>query len=85
MIQDQVQLVLDELPDSQQHRLPLINHLVEELERDAAWVDLYGITGELVVPESSTGDEQLRVLLTRVKKVGVDGCVYLPALLTTYS
>lgn len=85
MIQDQVQLVLDEVPDSQQHRLPLINHLVEELERDAAWVDLYGITGELVVPESSTGDEQLRELLTRVKKVGVDGCVYLPALLTTYS
>lgn len=85
MIQDQVQLVLDEIPDSQQHRLPLINHLVEELERDAAWVDLYGITGELVVPESSTGDEQLRELLTRVKKVGVDGCVYLPALLTTYS
>ena len=85
MIQDQVQLVLDEIPDSQQHRLPLINHLVEELERDAAWVDLYGITGELVVPESSTGEEQLRELLTRVKKVGVDGCVYLPALLTTYS
>lgn len=85
MIQDQVQLVLDEIPDSQQHRLPLINHLVEELERDAAWVDLYGITGELVVPESSTGDEQLRELLTRVKKVGVDGCIYLPALLTTYS
>lgn len=77
MIQDQVQLVLDETPDSQQHRLPLINHLVEELERDAGWVDLYGITGELVVPESSTGDEQLRELLTRVKKVGVDGCVYL--------
>lgn len=68
VIQDQVQLVLDEIPDSQQHRLPLINHLVEELERDAAWVDLYGITGELVAPESSTGDEQLRELLTRVKK-----------------
>lgn len=30
---------------------PLVNHLVEALGNDASWVELYGVTGELVVPE----------------------------------
>jgi hypothetical protein len=30
---------------------PLVNHLVEALGSDASWVELYGVTGELIVPE----------------------------------
>jgi hypothetical protein len=32
------------------HRDVLINAFVQALEKDASWVEMYGITGELIVP-----------------------------------
>ncbi|KAF5358539.1 hypothetical protein D9756_001945 [Leucocoprinus leucothites] len=44
---------------------PLVNHLIEALGADASWVELYGVTGELVIPEipqDSDFGEKLRVV-----------------------
>ncbi|KAG6898254.1 hypothetical protein C0992_002268, partial [Termitomyces sp. T32_za158] len=53
-----------------QHRTALITQLVEALERDAGWVDLYGITGELRVPETpkDKANEETAELLTKAKE-----------------
>lgn len=66
-----VLLILEDSPLSQRHRISLVNKLINVLERDAAWVDLYGITGELVVPEIQDNDPQLKATLDRVRKVSM--------------
>ncbi|KAF8638821.1 hypothetical protein AX17_001879 [Amanita inopinata Kibby_2008] len=49
----------------QRDRPTLIKQLIEALERDASWVRLYELTGELVVPNS--GDEQSMALLESIR------------------
>lgn len=46
----------------------LVNKLINALESDAAWVDMYGITGELIVPETPPDGEGDADLLEDVKK-----------------
>lgn len=45
-------------------RVVLVNRLVEALEQDSTWVEMYGISGELDVPqvfgELGEADEPLR-------------------------
>jgi trafficking protein particle complex subunit 10 len=48
----------------------LVSEIVEVLEKNADWVDLYGATGELIVPNLD-GDNQseLHEAFSKVKKV----------------
>ena len=45
-----------------------MNKLIEALETSAAWVDLFGVTGELVVP-GETEENELKEPLELVKEV----------------
>lgn len=56
--------------DTPYESVVLVNKLINALESDAAWVDMYGITGELVVPETPPDGEDDADLLEDVKKVG---------------
>jgi hypothetical protein len=60
---------LDESPSTPENRIILIGKLIDALESDAAWVELYGITGELVVPGADEETGEIRELLTMTKKV----------------
>jgi len=42
------------------------------LESEAGWVEMYGITGELVVPEILNQDSEVDSLLKDARKVSVD-------------
>ncbi|KXN82613.1 Trafficking protein particle complex subunit 10 [Leucoagaricus sp. SymC.cos] len=46
---------------------PLVSHLIEALGADTSWVELYGVTGELAVPEMPN-DSDLGSKLTVVKE-----------------
>lgn len=48
-------------------RVTVVKKLVEALEGDASWVELYELTGAVFVP--SFHDEQSKTLLASVKKV----------------
>lgn len=52
-----------------QHRHVLHRILIESLEKDASWVELYGITGELHVPNIQEEEGELKEALHRVKEV----------------
>lgn len=47
----------------------LVEVFVQALENDASWVDLYGITGELVVPDIPCQHEHLQDAFKRAKEV----------------
>ena len=47
----------------------LMSKFVQALEGDASWVDLYGITGELVVPKLSHPDTELTEAFERTAEV----------------
>ncbi|CDO72874.1 hypothetical protein BN946_scf185002.g59 [Trametes cinnabarina] len=50
-------------------RQDLIDVLVKALETDASWVELYGVTGELVVPGVKIADDDLGAGLRRALEV----------------
>ncbi|OBZ75937.1 Trafficking protein particle complex subunit 10 [Grifola frondosa] len=60
--------VLEEYPVLEPHRNALVDKLVQALERDANWVELYDVTGELVVPGANE-DGELGEALSKVKQV----------------
>ena len=72
----EVEAVLDQavdeaLNDFPQHRLDrsrLTAQMMQALESDASWVELYGITGELKVP-ALKDDGAPKEVLTRVREV----------------
>ena len=47
----------------------LVGKLVQALESDASWVELYGITGELIVPKISDVEDELNEPLLRATEV----------------
>lgn len=47
----------------------LVDALVQSLERDASWVQLYGVTGQLVVPPITLSSDHLTEALRRAKAV----------------
>ncbi|KAF8162886.1 trafficking protein particle complex subunit 10 [Crassisporium funariophilum] len=71
VIEDQVRAVLEESP-SPQHRLILVGKLVDALESDAAWVDMYNITGELIVPDIDKEEGEISELLRKARKLMAD-------------
>jgi hypothetical protein len=69
MLGEAVDEALDEFPQHGPDRNPMIAHLIQALERDSNWVELYGITGELKVPASDDGATPKEVL-ARIREVG---------------
>ncbi|KAF8212360.1 trafficking protein particle complex subunit 10 [Mycena galopus ATCC 62051] len=51
LIENSVEQVLSSSAALLAERVDLVNRLVEALEQDSAWVDMYGMSGELDVPE----------------------------------
>lgn len=68
LIEETVDSVVTSSPTWRPHREPIVNKLIEALETSAAWVDLFGVTGELVVP-GETEDDELQEPLDLVKEV----------------
>lgn len=50
LVERKVNHVLEE-DESNSLYAPLVNHIIEALGNDASWVELYGVTGELLIPE----------------------------------
>lgn len=69
VIERQVQAVLEESPSTLENRIILVDKLIDALENDASWVELYGITGELVVPDAHDENDEIQELLLRATKV----------------
>lgn len=59
---------LDEFPQHGADRSRMIAHIIQALESDANWVELYSITGELKVP-AFDDDATLKEVLTRIREV----------------
>ena len=47
----------------------LTDKLVEALSKSADWIELYGVTGELVVPENLSEDAELAAAFAQLKEV----------------
>ena len=61
-IEDAVDEALSSSSTSSVHRDVLTNALVQTLEKDASWVEKYGLTGELVVPDLPTSEAMREAL-----------------------
>lgn len=66
--------IVAETPHLLPHRDLLIDKVVDALSSDAKWIELYGITGELVVPdiveeEGDIGDGLRRLNAVRAQFV----------------
>ena len=70
IIESCVQTVLEDSP-SRQHHIILVGKLVDALESDARWVELYGITGELIVPNIHEEQGEIGELLKKAKQVNI--------------
>jgi len=68
IIESYVQTVLEESP-SLQHHIILVGKLVDALESDAGWVELYGITGELIVPDIHKEQGEIGELLKKARQL----------------
>jgi hypothetical protein len=68
MLEQAIDEALDEFPRDDADRSRLIAHMIQALESDANWVELYSITGELKVP-ASNDDATLKEVLTRIREV----------------
>jgi len=68
IIESHVQAVLKDSP-SLQHHIVLVGKLVDALESDATWVGLYGITGELIVPDIHKEQGEIGELLKKARQV----------------
>ncbi len=76
LIEHAVYEVVVETPALEFLRQDMIDKLVQALETDASWVELYGVTGELVVPGVLTDDDELGAGLRRV--LAVSRCLAVP-------
>ncbi len=72
----EVQAIIEEAVDTvkdHSNRNRLIDLIVRALESDASWIQQYGMTGEIVLPEASLGEglvgESLEQSHKRVKEV----------------
>ncbi len=64
-----VKQALSEIPSAHVHQDVLAGKLVQALESEASWVELYGITGEIIVPGLSIEDDVFDGALTRAMEV----------------
>ncbi|TFK27359.1 hypothetical protein FA15DRAFT_666419 [Coprinopsis marcescibilis] len=65
IIEDQVRSVLEQSSKSQDIRPLVVEKLIELLERDANWVSLYNITGEIELPDPAKEDHELGEMLSK--------------------
>jgi len=68
VLEQAVDEAVDDFPQHGADRSRLIAHMIQALESDANWVELYSITGELNVP-ASDDDATLKEVLTRIREV----------------
>ncbi|KAI0647217.1 trafficking protein particle complex subunit 10 [Trametes meyenii] len=61
--------VIAETPSLEHLRQDIVDKLVQALETDASWVELYGVTGELAVPGVNPGDGEVGVGLRHVLEI----------------
>ncbi|KAJ3796702.1 trafficking protein particle complex subunit 10 [Lentinula aff. detonsa] len=69
VVEEAVERAILENPDWKLHRIPLARKLIQMLETDASWVEIYGISGELYIPGSPAPDDALREPIEVVKKM----------------
>ena len=69
VIESHVQAVLEDFPSPSQHYSILAGKLVDALESNATWVELYCITGELIVPDVHTEQSEIGELLKKARQV----------------
>ena len=67
-MQSLVREILGEILSKAHTRIVLVSKIIDALESDAAWVEMYGITGELLVP-STRDDGEHAELLQEARKV----------------
>jgi hypothetical protein len=70
LVRQAVETVVTDTPSWLPHRKILIGRLIEVLESDAAWVEMYGITGTLHVPTLSSDEGELSEPLSKVYTLG---------------
>ncbi|KAH8106751.1 trafficking protein particle complex subunit 10 [Cristinia sonorae] len=69
VIESVIDTVLEASESSRTKRPEILEILVQALEKDASWVSLYELTGELVIPNVSTEDEGIGEALDEIKKM----------------
>ena len=69
MLDQAVDEALNEFPQHRPDRSRLIAQMIQALESDPSWVELYGITGELKVP-TSKDEGTPKEILSQVREVG---------------
>ncbi|KAF5391403.1 hypothetical protein D9757_001971 [Collybiopsis confluens] len=67
VVEEAVEIATQNTPDWKNHRIKLVKKLIQMLETDASWVELYGIAGELHIPGSIPPEDPLREPLEVVK------------------
>ncbi len=67
-IEAAISQVIEESPSLQPRRAALVDKLIEALSGDANWIELYGLTGELLVPNIPDEEE---TVLSRLKDVSL--------------
>ncbi|KIM49469.1 hypothetical protein M413DRAFT_60851 [Hebeloma cylindrosporum] len=68
IVEATVRSIIDESQSDSHHRITVVSKLIDALESDAAWVDMYGITGELVVPNTLKEEGGVSHLLREATK-----------------
>ena len=76
IIEQSVDTALAQETECVAHRSLLIDRVIQALEGDAGWVQLYGITGELHVPDTNEEGEIGQVLrnIKEVRAVTFSSC-----------
>lgn len=74
IVETEVRSVIEETGYSSHHRIIVVSKLIGALESDAAWVDMYGVTGELVVPDVFKEDGVIGELLKESQIVSNPRC-----------
>ena len=69
LIELAVSEVVAEQSSLEPHRQDLTDKLVQALETDASWVELYGVTGELAVPGITPSEDEFGAGLRQVMEV----------------
>jgi hypothetical protein len=74
LIEKEVEAIMGQ-DESKTRYESLINHLIEALGNDASWVELYGVTGELIVPDmpqdSDSGFEEKLIIVKEVSHISL--------------